>query len=558
MAHSREENGDVPDPADIESEVATPQSLMSRVSTLNSFMDAAEPGVTAEHQLTIRAALPLYVKAILWSVLLSLTIAMEGYDLGIINGFYALPQFQSEYGKPVAGSVSSEPYQVPTAWQSALTTAPIVGEIVGLLFNGFLTERFGYRYTLVGALVWLCVFIFLAFFANTVGLLLASEVLCGISWGAFQTLSTTYASEIMPVALRAYLTSNVNFCWLLGQLTGTGVQRGIIYIQSEWSYRIPFALQWVWAVFILAGVLLAPESPWWLLRKGYYDRAKASLLRLTRKGMASFNADETISLMKRTNDLEKSLRAGNSYWDCFMGVNLRRTEICCMVWATQTLCGAPMTAYATYFYNQTGIDAVRSFDLSLGMYGLGIVGAMISWFLMPVVGRRTLYLWGLAILFLLLLVAGSVGTQDRSVGTQDTTLWVPWTLGSLVILHTFVYDITIGPVCYSLVAEIPSTRLKVKTVVLARIAYNITTILSSVLMPEMVDQTAWNWKGKTCFFWAGTCLLCYVWCYYRLPEPKGLTYLELDFLFEKRITAREFRSVPNILEEVTHLQTGNG
>ena len=35
--------------------------------------------------------------------------------------------------------------------------------------------------------------------------------------GVFQTLSTTYAAEVMPVALRAYLTSNVNMCWLIGQ-----------------------------------------------------------------------------------------------------------------------------------------------------------------------------------------------------------------------------------------------------------------------------------------------------------------------------------------------------
>jgi len=28
------------------------------------------------------------------------------------------------------------------------------------------------------------------------------------------------------------------------------------------SYRIPFAIQWIWPVPIIVGVLLAPESPW--------------------------------------------------------------------------------------------------------------------------------------------------------------------------------------------------------------------------------------------------------------------------------------------------------
>jgi SP family general alpha glucoside:H+ symporter-like MFS transporter len=38
---------------------------------------------------------------------------------------------------------------------------------------------------------------------NVVDLQIA-EVLCGIPWGVFQTLTITYASEVCPVALRGY------------------------------------------------------------------------------------------------------------------------------------------------------------------------------------------------------------------------------------------------------------------------------------------------------------------------------------------------------------------
>lgn len=43
------------------------------------------------------------------------------------------------------------------------------------------------------------------------------------------------------------------------------------------------------------------------------------------------------------------------------------------------------------------------------------------------------------------------------------------------------------------------------------------------------------------FFWAGTCFLCVVWIYFRLPEPKGRTYGELDILFEHKVSARKFK-----------------
>ena len=35
--------------------------------------------------------------------------------------------------------------------------------------------------------------------------------------------------------------------------------------------------------------------------------------------------------------------------------------------------------------------------------------------------------------------------------------------------------------------------------------------------------------------------MCFIWTYFRLPEPKGRTYGELDILFERKINARKFR-----------------
>ena len=79
--------------------------------------------------------------------------------------------------------------------------------------------------------------------------------------------------------------------------------------------------------------------------------------------------------------------------------------------------------------------------------------------------------------------------------------------------------------------------------VIARISYNLVGLASNTITPKMLNPSAWNWKGKTGFFWAGTTLLCLVWCYYRLPEPKGLTYVELDILFAKKAKTRKFRDL---------------
>ena len=56
----------------------------------------------------------------------------------------------------------------------------------------------------------------------------------------------------------------------------------------------------------------------------------------------------------------------------------------------------------------------------------------------------------------------------------------------------------------------------------------------------MLNPTSWDWKGKACFLFAGTILCCLAWSYFRLPEPRGLTYLELDILFDKKASVRKF------------------
>ena len=37
-----------------------------------------------------------------------------------------------------------------------------------------------------------------------------------------------------------------------------------------------------------------------------------------------------------------------------------------------------------------------------------------------------------------------------------------------------------------------------------------------------------------------SCLLCVVYTYFRVPEPSGRTFAEIDMLFERRVSARKF------------------
>lgn len=504
----------------------------------------AKVATDAEHAMTLRQAVLLYPKAIAWSILLSTAIAMEGYDVVLISSLYAFPAFTEKYGVPEKGGGS---YQIPAPWQAGLSNGARVGEILGLFINGVVSEKFGFKKTMIGTLCLLSALIFIPFFAENIQTLQVAEILMGIPWGVFQTLTTAYAAEVCPVALRGFLTTYVNMMWGLGQLIASGMLRALLKRNDDWAYRIPFALQWMWPVPLIIGISFAPESPWWLIRRGRNDDARSALRRL-----CATNSDEdlehTISMMRHTNELEREISAGTSYWDCFKGVNLRRTEITCVTWVIQAASGASFMGYAAYFFEQAGLPTSIAFDFSISLYAVAMIGVVISWFTMTYLGRRTIYLGGLSAMCIVLFTIGFVSLSH--------TKGASFAIGSLLLLFTLCYDITIGTVAYSIVAEIPATRLRTKTIVLARNLYNIQGTINGVITPYMLNPDAWNWKGKAGFFWAGLAFLCLIWTYFRLPEPKGRTYGEIDILFEQKTPARKFKAATIAPFEIDYT-TGN-
>lgn len=99
----------------------------------------------------------------------------------------------------------------------------------------------------------------------------------------------------------------------------------------------------------------------------------------------------------------------------------------------------------------------------------------------------------------------------------------------------------VGPLAFTIVSEVSSTRLRSKALALGRNAFQSSGIVFGVAVPYMLNPTEGNWKGKAGFFFGGTCFCSFLWAYFRLPELKDRTYEELDILFEKRVSARKFR-----------------
>lgn len=412
---------------------------------------------------------------------------MEGYDVTLLGSFMGYPAFRKQYGYDTHDEEHG--YQISSPWQAGLNDIAAVGNIIGALLNGYLTAKYGHRKVLMGSLVFLAAAVFAVFFAPNVEVLLVGEFLCNIPWGVFATTGPSYAAEVAPLALRGYLTAYVNLCWCVGQFISAGVLKGLVNNETQWGYRIPFAIQWVWPVPLFIAALLAPESPWYLVRTGKLESAKKSLARLSQPEH-NVDYDATIALMVHTDKLEKDEQAGVNYWDAFKGTNLRRTEIACMCFLSQITDGGALCYSGTFFFEQTGIGADASYAIGLGGTAIAFLGTCISWLYISKFGRRTIWLYGFYMLVIVLFLIGILACVPQ-------TLSIAWAQSILCIVWLGSYSMSVGPIVYTIVAEIGSTRLRTQTVVLGRSVYYVGNIVGGVLEPYFMSPTMWNAEGKT-------------------------------------------------------------
>ncbi|KAK9452560.1 putative transporter [Dipodascopsis uninucleata] len=476
-------------------EVSFNQSLQGSLK-IQKLIEDAKFATEFEHKMTLMQGIRAYPKAMAWSC---------GFDQVMMFSFYTYPSFLDTFGIISASGVK----ELPARWQSGYSAGSSSGQIVGLLITGYLTDKLGYRHTMHIGPLFMTGFIFIPFFAQNLPTLLTGQVLLG-------TITTAYAAEVCPVVLRSYLTTYVNICWKIGNFLSAAVIRGLLYRTDKWGFRIPFALQWMWPIPIVHVAFVAPESPWWLVRCGRNSEAVHSLERLITKG--SIDVHKTVAMIEHAVLLEREITQGGTYLDCFRDVDLRRTHISCIAYACQSLCGSQLLRYSTYFFEKGGLSPT-----------------ICCWFLMQFYGRRTLYLNSFAMLFVVCMVIGILGCVPTSSG-------ISWASGVLLLVLMFTYDIGIGPIVYSVAAEIPSSILRSKTIALARGTYIVGQIVGQVLTPYMLNTTAWNWRQRSGFFWGSTTLLCIVWIFFQLPEPRGLSYAKLDALFAKKVPARKFQT----------------
>lgn len=257
-------------------------------------------------------------------------------------------------------------------------------------------------------------------------------------------------------------------------------------VPNDTSYRIPTAIQWMFPTPLAILIFFAPESPWWLVRKGRLDDAKKSVRRLGRANAVA-NLDESVSMMRRTIDLEKSEKEP-SLIELWKGTDRYRTLIVCGVYAAQNLTGNLIANQAVYFFKQAGMPQNTAFALGLITSALQTIFVMLSWILTSYLGRRTIYLWGSGINMIFLIAVGIAG----SVGTSTAASQAAAALGLIVSVG---FTLGPAPASWVIIGETSSIRLRPLTTGVGRASYYLVNIPCIFLSSYMLNPTVSSKKS---------------------------------------------------------------
>ncbi|KAK8844854.1 hypothetical protein IAR55_006704 [Kwoniella newhampshirensis] len=510
--------------ADLHVENAAPLALTDAQGHKADAIEAEN----AEHSMTVLQAVKAYPWACFWAFVMSFTIIMESYDVFLIGNFIALPAFTHDYG--VWDPLTSKNVIVPR-WQSALQMAGQLGALIGVFLAGPLTSRIGYRWATMVGLVLMNATIFVMFFANSLPLFFVGQLLEGLPWGIFIANAPAYCSEIVPLRLRAPATQVLQLFWAVGSIIVGAVTYVYNSKEGKVAYRIPIALQWIFPLPLMVLMFMAPESPWWLVRKNRDQQAMRSIERLGRK--SQLNSAEVVSMMRRVVEMEASTKAPN-YIELFKGTDLRRTLIVCGIYAGQNLAGNLIANQAVYFFEQAGMTTNFAFALGLITSALQSVAVMLSWFLTTYFGRRTIYLWGTGFNIVMLVCLGIAASVHPSSGASYAQA-----VFGLIVSVFFAF--AAAPVSWCIIAETSAIRLRPLTTGIGRASYYIIEIPCIFLGSYMLNPTGANLGGKCGYVWGGTALFCWIVAFFFLPEMKGRSYREIDIMFKRRLPARKWK-----------------
>ena len=417
-----------------------------------------------------------------------------GYDWVVIGG--AKPFYELYFG------ITDSPLM-----QGVAMTTALVGCLVGAMVAGALADRYGRKPLLMLSAVLFTVSAVATGLFDDFTLFNIARFIGGMGIGIASALAPMYIAEVSPADIRGRMVSLNQMTIVLGILAAqivnmllardTSVAENMAW-NTEWGWRWMF-----WAETLPAGLFLLmsffiPESPVYLqLKMGGGDPATKS--RGTREG----RKDEERTDMAGLREL--------------MQPKYRHVLLLGLIIAVfQQWCGTNVIFnYAQEIFVGAGFDVDGMF-INIVITGIAnVVFTFAALYTIEKWGRRTLILMGAGVLFMIYFILGTC----YFIGLTGTMMVV------LVVAAISVYAMTLGPVTWTLLAEIFPNRVRGIAMATCTFALWVGCCTLTFSFPSM---NAMLGSSGTFWIYSAICLCAYIYLYRNCPETKGKSLEELE------------------------------
>jgi MFS family permease len=232
-------------------------------------MEAARTNVGARAK-AVKTDIPTRMDRLPWSrwhwlvvISLGITWILDGLEVTIVG---------------VIGSVLQDQrtLHLSTVEVSSAGTAYLIGAVVGALFFGRMTDRFGRKMLFMVTLgVYLVATIATALSFNFIWFF-ACRFLTGAGIGGEYSAINSAIDELIPARVRGHVDLAINGTWWVGTAFGSVLTVFLLdphLIAINLGWRLCFGMGAVLGLAVLLVRRFVPESPRWLMMHGRFDEA---------------------------------------------------------------------------------------------------------------------------------------------------------------------------------------------------------------------------------------------------------------------------------------------
>ncbi|KAF8489048.1 MFS monosaccharide transporter [Gautieria morchelliformis] len=453
-----------------------------------------------------------------------------GYDTGTISGIIAMNDWLCTFGFVVANPApGAAPCGITTSNKSLVVSILSVGTVFGALASAPMADLTGRRMGIIITCLIFSVGVAMQTAATGMPLFAVGRVVAGFGVGLVSCLIPMYQSECAPKWIRGAVVSCYQWAITIGLLLAAVINNATQGRTDHSAYRIPIAIQFIWAVILAGGMFLLPESPRYLIKRGHDAAAAAALSRLI--GVHATHPSIEAELDEIRLNLKHEEEIGQAtYADCFRdGDNriLLRTLTGIFLQAWQQLTGINFIFYygTTFFKNShVGNPFLQTIATNVVNVGMTVPGI----YFVDKVGRRNLLLIGAAGMMVceyIVAIAGVTISVSNIAGQK--------VLVAFVCIYIGFFASTWGPIAWVVTGEIFPRKVRAKAMSLSIASNWFWNWLLAFVTPYLVDPGHGNADlgAKVFFIWGSTCLGCLVFTYFCIPETKGLALEQIDILY---------------------------